>query len=599
MLALQLAQTHVLPESGRRWEGQAAPIGDEELHLIGNRSALALVRLAAAGDIVGPAIEGWLGDRRLGSLPLADPTQLPPTEDGGSAYGPDWYSATLPAAWLRRGLELRVVADGLASEWRSPAVGADTTLDWRILPFYLFGADESNSGIALDAIGTPAAALREEMALKMPVAALAVGPHAAGQAAWPTVVVSPRDDAAGTAQPAYVLSNSSQQKEGYAAMSSVLAVLNRLRQANGDEPLAVQYYAPLVMLDANGRYASPRGGLGLIGGATATGDHLFGGIFLHEQGHGLGLPHQGEAYDNGRFPYDWGSLDGSVWGYDAGRREFLPPYMPGSSSRYVRCAQQAFAGRIRPLDRSGRCIKQDPMQSGAGDQAQGYAYATFSDFSTAMMQRHLEGRTVLQADGSHAYSGGKLVADAAFAGGYRRWDAIDGTWVGVAPETQKNGLNGLDGGLPAETNVPVHAIALTMSYAGTAGATQIYPPLSFQGHLRRTIDPALAADRAAIAPGDTAYGQYCLSGGCDYTVRVTYADGSQHRALLQGGFRPARQPSGAPPASAGDPLDGNSFRTWAVNVPGRKPLARIELLATPKAWEGLPDAPVVLAERRL
>ena len=167
VLALQLAQTHVLPESGRRWEGQAAPIGDEELHLIGNRSALALVRLAAAGDIVGPAIEGWLGDRRLGSLPLADPTQLPPTEDGGSAYGPDWYSATLPAAWLRRGLELRVVADGLASEWRSPAVGADTTLDWRILPFYLFGADESNSGIALDAIGTPAAALREEMALKL------------------------------------------------------------------------------------------------------------------------------------------------------------------------------------------------------------------------------------------------------------------------------------------------------------------------------------------------------------------------------------------------------------------------------------------------
>jgi hypothetical protein len=65
--------------------------------------------------------------------------------------------------------------------------------------------------------------------------------------------------------------------------------------------------------------------------------------------------------------------------------------------------------------------------------------------------------------------------------------------------------------------------------------------------------------------------------------------------LLRGGFRPWFDPQGQPEAGATDPTSGDSFRLFAVNVPGDQPLAKIEVLATPTRWNGVPDdAPVLL-----
>lgn len=310
---------------------------------------------------------------------------------------------------------------------------------------------------------------------------------------------------------AYLTRSRDDQKDGYATMAAVLSVLSGLRGANGEAEGSHQYYAPLIMLTAAGTYGSPGGGLG--GGDVGTGDRSYSGVFIHEQGHALGMPHQGGAYDSGKYPYVGGSLAGSVWGYDSTRKQFLGTFVPTTASSYRTCA-----GSSRQMDAQNRCVKQDPMQGGAGDQAQGFRFATFSDYSTAMMQRHLEGVTSVDSNGAHVYSGGAVVHDTTFTGGYRRWDTIDRRWVAFTPKTTDNALYGFNGGFPIQRNVPVHSIVIAYSYVGPAEVSQIYPVLSYTGNLRQYIDPTDATQRASITPNTGPNAWYCHGSGCDYTL---------------------------------------------------------------------------------
>lgn len=582
---LHLAQTHVMPEAGLQWTLTNAK---EELHAIGNREALVLIKLAV-DNAINPKVEAWRGGQRLGAVALTG--VLPPTEASGPAHPYGGLSATLPASWLVPGLQLRASADNYtAGAFRSPSIGADSPVTLRVLPFYLFGANELNS-IPLTATAVPDAATVEELYAKWPVASVVAQNHPARLAQWSTLVVGPSGG-----RPAYVVRNSNQEQAPYELMGAVLDVLGGLLGANGEGDGPVQYYAPLIMFDATGVYRGPGGGLGTVGGDTGVGDHHYRGIFIHEQGHAMGMPHQDDGYKGGRYPYLAGSLNGSAWGYDSMRKQFLAPFVPATASRYATCRGDTFAGTPRQLDAQGRCIKQDPMQSGSGDEAAGYRFATFSDYSTAMMQRHFEG-VARNDQGRRVYDGGSIVADAAFPGGYKRWDSLDRRWVNVERTTTNKGLYGLDGGLPMRRDVPVHAIAITYSLAGTPQVSQIYPMLSYRGNLLRTIDPTDAAQRASIVPNTGPIPWYCHASGCDYSLRLTYVDGSVRHVLLQGGFRPWFGPMTAPPANASNPNDGASFRTWVINVPGEVMLRKIELLDTPRAWEGLPANPLVLAVR--
>ena len=585
--SLELAQTHVLPAAGLSWTLSDA---SESYHSIGGRAALAVLRLSAT-DASNIRLEGWAKNASLGTVGVAAPSALPPTESDGPAYASNAYSAEIPAAWMVPNLQLRALADNYQpGAWTAVSVGADSQAILRVLPFYLYGATPDNS-FPLSVTGVPTQDTIDEIYAKWPVASLTAQNHPARAAIWPTMVIPPRGGNA-----AYLARTKDDQLDGFDTMGAVLGVLGRIMDANGERPAPVQYYGPLIMFNAAGSYEDPGGGLG--GGEAGTGDADYRGIFIHEQGHAMGLPHQGTAYGQGKYPYVGGSLAGSVWGYDQTGKRFLGPFVPTSASRYDSCRGDTFDGTPRQIDDQNRCVKQDPMQSGSGDQAAGYRFATFSDYSTGMYQRYFEGVTTLKTDGTHEYSAGSVIADATYPGGYRRWDTIDRRWVNVEAVTVSGGLYGLDGGLPLQRDVPVHGIVLTFSYAGTPQVSQFYPVLTFTGNLMRYIDPSDPAQRASIVP-DTSpdYWWYCRAGGCDYTVRVTYADGSQRHVLIQGGFRPWNQARGTPEASASDPLNGDSFRTWAINVPATQAIRKLELLSTPMVWEGMPASPTVLASR--
>lgn len=457
---------------------------------------------------------------------------------------------------------------------QTPVFGTNADISLRVLPFYLFGANDTNT-TPLSVAKAPDAVTQQEIFAKWPVSALSATNHPIGRVSWSNVVIAPRVDSAGVAQAAYVVSAMSQQKEGYAVMSSLLSLIQGLRSANGEGPTNNQYYAPILPVDpATSRPVSLGGGLG--GGNAGVGDQNYTGIFIHEQGHAFGLPHAGDAYTSGRYPYAGGSLAGSVWGYDPNHNQFLDIRVPTTAGSYANCKSS------HQTDSTGHCIKQDPMQRGSGDQSPGYKFATFSDFNTGKIQAWLQG---------------KILVDSTSPTGYSKWDVNAQARVTYTPSTTDNGLYGINQNLPTQTNVPVYAIAITYSRAGTTGVSQIYPALQFTGNLIRTFDPTSAADRAAIVPSTGIYAWYCNASGCDYTARVTYADGSQITRVLQGGFRPWFKPTGIPATSTTNPTSGDSFKQWTINVPGDKVITKVELLDTPMVWQGMLLAPNVLASR--
>jgi hypothetical protein len=581
----------VLPPEGLAW---AQPEGKRiELHLAAGRSALALVD-TAPDNLTGAQLEGRVGSTSLGTVALADNSALPPTEDGGQRYSATARVATLPADWLQPGLELRVLAtNASASAWQAVSVGAQTSLAIRTLPFYLFGATEAVA--SLDKASLPSAQALDELYAKWPISQLSVAAHPAAKVSWPQLVISPRNGG-----PAYVMNSFADRKDGFDPISAVHSATSLIRAANGETHTANQYYGAMVQTDANGAYTSVGGGLG--GGHVGAGDVAYAGVFVHEQGHAFGMPHAGESNAGGTgYPYPGGSLNGSAWGFDQKRQRFMSTLVPTSASSYRNCANGVFNGTPRQRDAQGRCIRQDPMQSGSGDQAAGDSYTLFSDYNAAVVQKYLEGVASLNAQGQLIWEGGRVHESAVSATGYRRWNSMSKSWVAVDPTVDANkGLYGVNAGYPATRGVPVYTLVVTRSHAGTAGATQVYPPIGpYNGNLLRTFDPTSASDRAAMAPNTGPYPWYCHGSGCDFTLRLTYANGTVRHVVMQGGFRPWFKPSDAPAASASDPLDSDSFRRFAINVPADAALTKVELLDTPLAYAGIGAQPAVLAQRTL
>lgn len=542
----------------------------------------------------GLTLEVWNGPGKVGEVALRPPSELPPSEANGPAYSTSAFWARLEAGWVNPGLRVRVRrTDGVTSDFQPIKAGATTPFTVLSLPFYLFGMTEAMVPLSRMSTADPA---QLEYAAKHPLSSVSIRQHPAGKIEWPYIVVGPRGG-----RPAQRVTYKEEQGDGYAVMSAVLNVMGGMRGANGEAPLNNQYFGPLLMANKAGQYDSAGGGLG--GGSLATGTYDSSGILIHELGHGFGLPHALDAFNNGSYPYVGGSLKGSVWGYDLNRNLFLPVTM----SHACNASHQR--------DDAGRCVKQDPMQSGAGDQTAGDRFTMFSDYNAAVIQQAVEGVASLK-NGKHVYSGGRVFEDSASPTGYSRWDSLDARMVPFDTSTQSNGLYGLDGGLPSQKNLPVATLMMTASIASVAdtdgdgklsyadgvtyspSTTQIYPPVLYTGNLRRTIDPSDAAQRASVVPNTSANAWYCLSGGCDYTLRVSYADGSTRLVGLQGGFR-GWYNADSLPADVNNPAKDASYHMWSVNVPASVPLKRVELLETPTYWKGLPAQPKVVASRDL
>jgi hypothetical protein len=601
---LELAQTHVIPPQGKSWEGEK--LANYNLHLVGNRQALVLLSFDPSQTIEKPVLEALVAGQKIGETALDLPSTLAKTESSGTSYSSTAYSARLEKTWVRPGLELRVRAGTQFSLPQAVRVGVPSEFTIYTLPFYLFGLNET--AVPLAQTATVNQATKDEYFAKHPIANLQIQNHAAQKVVWSYIVVGPREGR--TAQKVLY---KEQQGDGFAVMSAILNTLGAIRNANGDESLSNHYYAPLLMANQAGQYSSPGGGLG--GGNLGTGDYAYAGIFVHEAGHAFGMPHANDGYVAGNYPYVGGSLKGSNWGFDQLKNLFLAPIVPNSASTFKNCATDGFP-MGRQFDNQNRCIKQDPMQSGAGDQAAGDKYTMFSDFNASLVQQYFEGTTTV-SNSQHVYNGGRVFTNPNSATGYSRWDSLDSSFVPVEAKTTNKGLYGFDNGLPITRDVPVRSLVMTANIASIADtfseiagqaklsyqdtitynpeATQIYEPVSYTGNLRRLIDPRNSVELASIVPNTSPNPWYCVNSGCDYSLKITFKDSSEQWIVLQTGFRGWFSPDINPDAA--NPLKSQSYRTWGVNISAAKELAKLELLETPEVWKGLPVTPKVVAAR--
>lgn len=591
---IQIAQVHVLHSRfGRTW---TQPDGTKLTYrALPNRPAVIIVD-AELNGATAPQLQIDLGLKTLGVLPLSQDFAALSSEDPTVPFGfkaNSWY-AVVPANLMQKGISVRIKAlynnQVNRSVKQTVHMAAPVDFNMYTLPYYLFGANDNT--LPFDTAKNAPITAQQELYAKWPITTLHMQNHNARRVDWPYVIVAPRNG-----QAAYRVNTPSEKQDGFAIMDSVLASLRSIRNANGDQATNNQYYAPIIQADPAGKFVSVGGGLG--GGHVGTGDHLYAGIFIHEQGHAFGMPHAGESYRaNSGYPYIGGSLNGSLWGFDQNKMQFLPTVVPSTASSYNRCKTQVFDGTPRQIDRFGRCIKQDSMQSGSGDQGSAYRYTMHSDYNAAVIQRYFEGSTTL-VNGTKRYSGGRIFPRSEMPSGYARWDAIDQAWVNFDPAVDSNkGLYGVNQNFPTQKNTAVYTIVLTISKAGTAGATQIYPAIGpYQGNLIKTFDPTVSQDRLDMTPNVSSYPWYCRNSGCDYTVKVTYSNGSTRHVALHGGFRPWFGEESAFSENATNPTHSNSFKVFAINVPATTTISKVELLDTPTVWKGMSLQPAVLASR--
>jgi Peptidase M66 len=567
--------------------------------LVENRATLLKVDVSAASGAVptGRVTASWpngtpqtLCLRAPASLPTStDKRVQPATQDLTRSY-----ALTLPAAWMRPGLALRMDLDGGASAQRTAAelkVASAPDLTLVVVPTLLFGDTQPR------ALGDAPA----EFGSKLPVSTLRVVTMPFNLS-LPRLVIAPRTDSptlTGGVQstPAQWANakphcSSADKKAGtcapYSGFSVLDATLNlaaALQAANGMERTSLWY--------ANHGMNSAVGG-GLGGGNRGSGDD-FGTVFNHEMGHAMGLPHLGDVT---------GARQTSA-------TELMHPYT-GETTRDDGQPQGGGFGRTWALDAqdftpvSPVCAatnqeQQDPMQRGCNTVRTGRRYDHFSDAASAKLLRYLNGATA--TSGTVPYFSRLLPgtsADAPQATRYQlpaeqgrtqlrvsngqwtlhRWAAATGTYEQLlrppggdtgflstppaAPAGQRYDQY-FDFRYPQQFDVPVITVFGTFNATSDATST-IYAAQATRGHLMRLWDPTQPAQLDAIkrsAAGETFWWGY------DLHLRVRYRDGSLSYVAM---------PFEAKPTT--DPMEG--FTTWAVNLPddGRA-IDRIELLHRP------------------
>ena len=471
-------------------------------------------------------------------------------------------------------------------------IGPEIDLKMQILPFVLFGATSSNTGLDLnfEKVLHMTEAMKQEAAAGWPASHTSIVNHPIGQFISSFIVMRPEAGTPG--KTAYIVRSSNEVSTGK-LVSMVNDITYKLHESSGDMSLSRVTYSPVIALDntitKTNKLAWIGNGVGSLGNGVGTGAITFG-FLLHETGHAMGLNHAGPEYrePTGRaFPYINGSLDGSAWGFNSFKNEFRHNLIPKTASIYKSCTTKA----AYPKNAEGRCYRLDPMEDGDYGSDPTYSFSLFSDFNTGRIQKWITSKPKLDPKSETSFS---------------KWDSASSNWQTHTPSTSDYGLNAIKGNLPVIRNVPLVRIVLTYSMAGTPDVSRFYTPIHLVDNSIETIDPTDESQLAKIYPysmnrTNPEYKHYCHRSGCDYTLRVTFSDGTQSYRVLKDGFRKWSDPS-TYDTGVNDATNPKSLRIWAISVPRPKDaqVKKLELLDTPKIWTFTVDqirkASVIMSE---
>ena len=456
--AIYFGQTHVLKAD------------NPYFGLVGEREALIKVHVTDPATPASPTVSATLNlNGQSLVVPLTGPSTLPASIPDGlgvvqHSYA-NTFTAILPAAWVKTGLQVTVNAGAVSSTVTNMKVGAPTKVIMTMFDVQYFADTNDNY---------PGATFTE-LEAKWPVSDLIV--RRLGHVVFPELVIPPRADVG--AKAARIKSKAEYQAQtGQSFDGEQAAALEwnaALKRAAGRSGRWSLYYLNVYNAAAGGQ----------AGGFAGVGNGTSAGILHHELGHALSLPHWG---DNAAYPYkgDMHGIQapsnynethaGPAWAFHLPTRAFIPPTV------------QAGNAGGKPVG----TYKVDPMQGGGtGYQEPAYLLNHFSDYSVNQMRSYLQSHVVVWNSTLNNYA---------------QWNQTTG---GYTTTVSNNGVQ-----FPTTRDASVISIMASMSGANPA-VNMVYPPIGpYTAGLIRLLDPTVAADRTA------AQTLINLGSGCDYCVRV-------------------------------------------------------------------------------
>ncbi len=456
--AVYFGQTHVLKAS------------DPYFGLVGSREALIKVHVTDPAAPVSPAVSATLtlsGQTLV--LPLTGPATLPVSIPDGLGVVQHSYAnsftAIIPAAWVKKGLQITVNAGAASTSLTNLEIGAPTKVVMTMFDVQYFA----------DTTGNYPTNTFAELEAKWPVADLEI--RRLGHIVFPELVIPPRADV-GTKAVRIKSKAEYQAQTGLSfdgEQSAALAWNGALKRAAGRSGRWSLYYLNVYNAFAGGQ----AGGFAGVGSGTSV------GILHHELGHALSLPHWG---DSAAYPYkgDMHGIQapsnynethaGPAWAFHLPTRAFIPPTV------------QAGNAGGKPVG----TYKVDPMQGGGtGWQEPAYLMNHFSDYSVNQMRDYLQGHVVVWSSALNSWA---------------QWNQTAGDYTTTV---SNNGVQ-----FPTTRDTQVISILASVS-GSNPGINMAYPPIGpYTSGLIRLFDPTVAADRTS------AQSIFSPTNGSDYCVRV-------------------------------------------------------------------------------
>jgi hypothetical protein len=565
---VHFAQTHLLSTS------------HPFFHLSANRAALLRVTVTGSGASPVVWVQGSANGSYLGRICLSGPSTLPASVDANTPSSSTSFVGTLPASWMKPGLQLQISAGKSISTVTAAQlkIGAAPVLTFVTADWLLFG----------DTQPTPMpAGFAQEFASKLPLTGVqhSVFPATISVSQLP---IAPRGDgytptgsAAGNAaavvatsvshcSPADKTAGTCTAWSGFGVLAAVRSMTGAIQKANGMDRLSHWYGAESLNRHAGG---------GLGGGSVGSGDD-YDTIFNHELGHAFDMPHWGDSLytrvaSNATqiHPYTGQVLDapgvphgggyGNSWAYD--------PLNP------------IYSAFVNPICASLGRERQDPMQRvGSACLGSGRLFDHFGDYSALFVHRYFIGAASVYAGTvssprdllgntaapfSFPTKSGRPNLQFGATPKIMKWNATSAAYQEVTAANLSTDTRVFGEYYPLQWNVPVYTLWGSFSSA-TPGVTTIQTPLQYRGNLKRLWDPTNATDFAAMKAWISGDGFWW---GRDLVAKVEFADGTIQHYLVDATARGTTATS------------GSTFAYWAVNIPApsANPLKTVSLYYRP------------------